>query len=126
MFDNKTTGELYTLTISNNTTVIGCNVHAYSNDVTVTIPEGVTHIAAYALENCTGIQKIILPKSLKDIGQCAFMNCKDLEVVYIPDTVKSLNNGVFRNCLKLKKVHIPKHIKDKTKTFERGIPSFLW
>lgn len=126
MFDGKTTGEMYTLTISNNTTVIGCNVHAYGSDVVVKIPEGVTHIAPYALQNCTGIQRVILPNTLKDIGQAAFIGCLDLEAVYIPDTVKTLGVGIFRNCPKLKRVHVPQHIKDKTKIFNRGLPSFLW
>lgn len=126
MFGSKATGDQYTLTISNSTTLINCNVHSYSDDVVVRVPEGVTHIAPYALQNCAGIQRIILPNTLKEIGQAAFIGCLDLEAVYIPDTVKVLGAGIFRSCPKLKRVHVPQHIKDKTKTFERGLPSFLW
>lgn len=126
MFDGKTTGELYTLTVSNGTTVIGCNVHTYDSDVIVTIPEGVTEIAGYALQGCSGIKRIILPKTLKKIGQAAFISCTDLESVYIPDTVTEIGDGVFRNCPKLKRVHVPPKIMEKAHTKDRGLPSYMW
>ena len=116
----------YTLTISNGTTVTGCNVHAYGNNVTVNLAEGITNIAPYAFENCTGIRVIKLPKSIVEIGQCAFMNCTDLEEVRIPDTVRKIGNGIFRNCSKLKRTHIPVHVRENWKSFIRGLPSFMW
>lgn len=126
MFDGKTTGEEYTLTISNNTTVIGCNVHAYGNEVIVTIPEGVQEIAGYAMQGCSGVKRVVLPTTLRKISQCAFMNCSDLESVYIPDTVKEIGTGVFRNCSKLKRVHVPPKIKESACSMDRGLPSYMW
>lgn len=84
MYDTKATGEEYTLTIANENILIGCNVHAYGNEVVVKIPEGVKEIAGYAMQGCAGVKRIILPKTLKKIGQAAFISCVDLEAVYIP------------------------------------------
>lgn len=116
----------YTLTISNGTTVTGCNVHAYGSNVIIRLSEEITKIAPYAFENCSGIRKIILPKSVERVGMCAFKDCSDLEEVFIPDTVKTLEVGIFRNCKKLRRTHIPAHIKETTTKFDKGIPSFLW
>ena len=126
MFDSKTAGEEYTLTIANEIILIGCNVHAYGNDVVVKIPEGVKEIAGYAMQGCSGVKRIILPKSLRKIGQAAFISCTDLEAVYIPDTVTEIGVGVFRNCPKLKRVHVPPKIMEKAFSKDRGLPSYMW
>lgn len=126
MFDSKTTGEEYTLTIINESTLIGCNVHAYGNEVVVKIPEGVKEISGYAMQGCSGVKRIILPKTLRKIGQAAFISCVDLEAVYIPDNVTEIGVGIFRNCPKLKRVHVPPKIMEKASEKARGLPSYMW
>ena len=126
MYNSKATGDEYTLTIANETTLIGCSVHAYGNEVVLKVPEGVKEIAGYALQGCSGIKKIVLPNSLRKIGQAAFISCTDLESVYIPDTVREIGVGVFRNCPKLKRVHVPPEIMNKATANDRGLPSYMW
>lgn len=126
MYDTKAAGEEYTLTIVNESILIGCNVHAYGNEVVVKIPDGVTEIAGYAMQGCAGVKRIILPKTLKKIGQAAFISCVDLEAVYIPDSVTDIGVGVFRNCPKLKRVHVPPKIMEKAFSKVRGLPSYMW
>lgn len=126
MEDQKKRAEDYTLEIVNGSTLVSCSVHSYGSDVVVRIPDGITHIAPYGLQNCSGVQRFVLPASLVSIGDCAFLNCTDLKAVYIPDTVKALGKGIFRNCPKLQRAHIPENIKKKATDFTRGLPSYLW
>ena len=63
-------------------------------DTTVTIPEGVDEIAAFAFRYNYTIQKVVIPKSVTKIGEYAFDNCPNLDV-YIPATVKTVDNYAF-------------------------------
>ena len=63
-------------------------------DTTVTIPEGVVEIAAFAFRDNYTIQKIVIPKSVVRIGEYAFENCQNLDA-YIPATVKTIDNYAF-------------------------------
>jgi len=66
------------------------------NATEITIPkmiEGypVTHIDAYAFENCTTLGKVILPIGLLYIGEYAFHNCTSLKKVVVPETIEKVS-----------------------------------
>lgn len=63
----------------------------------VSVPEGVTKIGDYALENHKELKKCELPDSLKSIGDRAFADT-GLESIDIPDGVKSIGREAFTRC----------------------------
>jgi len=100
------------------------------------VPEGVTHIGAYNLANCTTIESVTLPQSLKWIGTEAFRNCGfttvgpatgdyDIKIsgdvpsgmptsitsVEFPESTTSIGGSAFSSCTKLTSIIIPENIK---------------
>ncbi|MDR1204120.1 MAG: leucine-rich repeat domain-containing protein, partial [Peptococcaceae bacterium] len=62
------------------------------------IPDGVTGIAGYAFENCTGLTNVIIPDSVTSIGNNAFSNCANLINVTIPGSVNNIGDYAFLQC----------------------------
>ena len=50
----------------------------------ISIPDGVTRIAAHAFNGCSALAKVEFPDSVKEIGSSAFRNCDSLKSVEIP------------------------------------------
>lgn len=73
----------------------------------ITIPEGVTAIAAYAFSNCRGIGSAVIGNDVTCIGECAFENCRDLSDVTIGKKVTSIGEYAFRNCTFIPAITIP-------------------
>ena len=100
----------------------------------VTIPEGVTKIGAFAFRNCSGLKSVTIPEGVTKIEWVAFVYCKGLTSVTIPKSVKAFGpeafkecvelasvtmlgecpkaqNDIFRKCGKLKAIHVPANAK---------------
>ena len=78
-----------------------------SNIKSVTIGDGVTHIARYAFEDCTELSSVTIPNSVTSIGNWAFENCTGLTNITIPDSMKIIGSGAFQSCTGLKTITIP-------------------
>ena len=52
--------------------------------VSVTIPNGVTRIEAYAFDKCESLASVMIPKSVSFIGRKAFADCPNLKRLAIP------------------------------------------
>ena len=76
---------------------IGCDVFAEKEITSVSIPEGVVKIGAYAFERCEALSSISLPSSLKEIDHHAFRYCTSLKEIEIPDGVARIGYRAF-NC----------------------------
>lgn len=72
----------------------------------VTIPDKVKKIGAYAFSGC-GMSYIDLPDSLTSIGDHAFSECKCLQEVDIPDSVEEMGCGAFSSCSELTAAYLP-------------------
>ena len=94
----------------------------------ITLPEGITTIPAYAFLG-TGLKKITIPDSVTTIGAGAFANCGSLnEIVWggsvktigasafagtaitslsLPESVTAVGDEAFAECLKLQSVTLP-------------------
>ena len=71
----------------------------------LSLPESLEEIGAYAFANAASLTKLTLPESLKRIGDGAFSECQKLaQVVYHTKDAESLN--LFANCKSLEKVTI--------------------
>lgn len=76
---------------------IGCEVFVEKEITSVSIPEGVVKIGAYAFEHCEALSSISLPSSLKEIDHHAFRYCTSLKEIEIPDGVARIGYRAF-NC----------------------------
>ena len=69
----------------------------------ITIPEGVTEIKAFAFAN-SEIEEVSFPDSLKKIEKQAFYECSRLKEVSFPDSLKKIEKLAFYECSRLKSV----------------------
>ncbi len=73
---------------------------------TLTIPEEITEIKAYAFSGCDGLASVTIPDSVTSIGSSAFAYCDGLTSVTIPDSVTSIGSWAFQGCSGLTRVDI--------------------
>ncbi len=90
--------------------VIGHSAFSNSNGqnpiTSITLPEGLVTLEAYALSNSNKLQKIHLPNSLREIGVGCFYNSFIQEVI-VPEGVKTIGAEAFSRCGSLKKAVLP-------------------
>ena len=69
-----------------------------TDNMSITIPEGVVEIVDYAAYACHQLKDINLPKSLTSIGEFSFFGCDNLTNITIPENVAFIGNGAFSGC----------------------------
>ena len=67
----------------------------------MTIPEGITRINAFALSKCSALTNVAIPDSVTTVGEYAFKDCKSLTTIAIPDSVTAIGEWAFVNCKQL-------------------------
>ena len=90
--------EINDLVIPKTVTEIKTNAFMGGQFTSVTIPEGVTHIGAYAFYGCTINSPLVLPNSLTTIEERAFGACSDLPEVYLGRNIVTIGGWVFSSC----------------------------
>jgi hypothetical protein len=65
------------------------------------IPNTVTKISIYALDNCTNLQSVVIPKSVKSIEMGSFSDCKALERVSFQGCTPTIDTYAFSCCKSL-------------------------
>lgn len=50
----------------------------------LTLPEGTTHVSAYAFYNCADLTGVAVPDSVTSIGEWAFYGCNNLKSIALP------------------------------------------
>ncbi len=75
---------------------------------TLTIPEGVTHIASNACYYNESLATLVLPSTLQEIENQAFGYCPKLTEVELPEGVTNVESYAFYSCANLKKINFPK------------------
>ena len=81
--------------------------YEYMDQITsVSFPEGLLLISAFAFDGCTGLTELILPESLVNINGSAFAGCTGLTEVEIPDSCTSTLYRVFSECENLERVKL--------------------
>ena len=97
--------EITNVVIEDGVTSIGSSAfELFVNLKSVTIPESVTVIGDYALDECDSLTKIVLHEGVTKIGDGAFANCDYLDTVVIPGTVTEFGDDVFASCDRLANV----------------------
>ena len=82
-----------------------CRMSGEEN-VTVTIPDGVTSIGKDACWGCDALKSITIPDSVTSIGDKAFARCTALENITIPNGVINIGNYVFAGCNSLQSINV--------------------
>ncbi|WP_197068255.1 leucine-rich repeat protein [Candidatus Soleaferrea massiliensis] len=86
---------------------IGVDALAHKALVSVTLPEGIEFLSAYAFQLDPYLEEVVLPNSLRSIGTACFKECTSLKELRIPDNVESIGDHAFAICSDLEKVIIP-------------------
>ncbi len=89
----------------------------------ITIPDSVTEIGAYAFRKCISLSDISLPDSITKIEDYTFHRCENLTSVTIPESVTQIGGSAFTNCDNLTNIMIPSSVK----VIERyALGYYLW
>lgn len=94
-------------------------------DTALSIPEGVTAIAASALSGNTTLTSVTIPDSVTSIGNNAFMNCTALISISIPDSVTAISEKAFFNCTALTDIYLSENITSVGTNAFYGCPAKL-
>lgn len=92
-------GALYDKNLS---TIIICP----AGKTSITLPNSLTAIGAYAFDSCTGLTSITLPPSLTTIGDYAFSGCTEFLSITLPSSLTTIGLGAFAYCDKLVDIKI--------------------
>ena len=121
--------EITDLVIPEGVSVVSDSFWGFQGLKSLTIPEGVTEIAAcafgecynltsvsiantvkkidyYAFRGCTALKQIVIPNSVTYIGDEGFKGCTNLEQVVIGKRLDYLGSSSFSNCTELKDVYV--------------------
>ena len=72
---------------------VGC-----SSLKSVTVPEGMTELPAYAFYGSPALMSVQLPDTIVSIGNSAFGGCTSMNVLVISDRVDNIGKNAFTNC----------------------------
>ena len=81
-----------------------------SNEISVTIEEGVGSIGERAFSYCTELTSVTIGNSVTSIGYSAFYNCTRLTSLTIPSSVTYISDYAFYNCTGLTSLTIPSSV----------------
>ena len=90
---------LYTKNLS---TLIKCPAKKTS----ISLPQNLNTIEAYAFEYCTALKSINIPNSVSSLGQYAFFCCTNLKEVTIGSSIRVIKEYAFSDCERLKTVNV--------------------
>ena len=115
--------------IEENPFIIINNALYYAEGTSLTVPDGVTEIKAFAFGNLTGddyidypgdslettennctYYEITLPDSVQKIDDYAFAMCATMTGINIPDSVQSIGNYAFYNCVNLNDITLGENL----------------
>ena len=68
------------------------------------VPEGVTHIMAYAFAACGNLESVTVSNGVTGIGENAFLYCENLSSVTIPASVTFIGDFAFDGCGSLSEI----------------------
>ena len=106
---NRSYAEIVIPSVYNGQKVTSIGTHAFMNSSTksITIPNTVKTIQAYAFSGCSQLKNIVIPNGVYSISYYCFKGCKSLENIDIPDSVTFIDHSAFWGCTSLKTINLP-------------------
>ncbi len=98
----------------------GILVKYNGNAKVVTVPAGVSLIAAGAFEENHQLEEVFLPDTLKKIGAYSFRNAENLRHVSMPEFLTAIDSSAFDGCHNLVEINIPYRVNTIGKYAFRG------
>jgi len=80
------------------------------NIYSVTIGEGITHVATKAFIDYPYLKSVSIPSTVQIIDLNAFLDCPSLSDVTIADGVKIIESNAFENCSSLESIVLPSSV----------------
>lgn len=74
---------------------------------TITFPDGLTKVGAYAFRQCTLLDLTSLPDGITRLEECAFYNCQSLALTSLPSSLTYIAGSAFAWCVNLAITSIP-------------------
>ncbi|MGN0468357.1 MAG: leucine-rich repeat domain-containing protein, partial [Acutalibacteraceae bacterium] len=71
----------------------------------ITIPDSVCYIGAVAFQCCSNLESVTLSESMTSISDTAFGSCESLTSIIIPDNIINIGSCAFNNCNNIKDVY---------------------
>ena len=84
--------------------------HLYSQIRSVTLPDQLTSIGAWAFASCKNLTQIHIPQGVTHIDESAFYDCS-LTSIILPNSVTDVGDQVFSECKQLQSCDLGKGIK---------------
>ena len=84
--------------IPHSVSFIGNYAFVSSRLTSITIPDSVTSVGAFAFGYCHSLKSVVICDGVVSIGGCAFKKCGLLTNVTIPDSVTRVSFGAFEGC----------------------------
>ena len=115
--DNVVTGyfgpsSLVSITLPNNITALDAYAFYDCQKLTsITIPESVGSIGSYAFYRCVRLQSATLPSGITVIPFYAFSACWALKTINLPNDITFIGSNAFSNCSSLTTINLPKGLK---------------
>ena len=115
--DNVVTGyfgpsSLISITLPNNITALDAYAFYDCQKLTsITIPESVVSIGSNAFMRCTRLQSATLPSGITEIPSYAFSACWALNTINLPNDITFIGSNAFSNCSSLTTINLPKGLK---------------
>ena len=102
---------LTSITIPNSVTTIDAFAFANCTSLTsIKIPDNVTTIGRLAFKDCTSLTGIVLPNNITEIGESAFFYCTSLTSITLSNSVTNIGKYAFVNCTSLTSITIPESV----------------
>lgn len=95
------------LVIKDGVEVIADEVFARMDIETVKLPNTVTHVGAYAFQDCPNLRSVTLSENMVHLGEGAFFGCQSLCKLNLPKGIRNINNYAFNNCNSLDEIVLP-------------------
>ena len=71
---------------------------------TLTMPNTIQTVDAYAFYGCTSLKTVNIPESVKDLNEYTFANCTSLETVTLNYKITKIGAHAFENCESLTQI----------------------
>ena len=96
-------------TITWNSKIRSIGQYAFSNTAitSLTLPNSVTTVGAYAFTECGGLKTVVLGTNLTEIPDSMFFKCKSLQKVTINGMPTRIAEAAFAACTSLTSINIP-------------------